>query len=65
MCYNCKCGDPNDDMGDPKNITNKTIEELAKLNGMSVEETKKEILKMLKRELGDEIEEEKKEEQPS
>ena len=30
MCYNCGCQRPNDDMGNPKNITNKTFEEAAK-----------------------------------
>ena len=30
MCYNCGCGKPDDDMGDPKNITDKTFEEAAK-----------------------------------
>ena len=24
MCYNCGCGKPGDDTGDPKNITDKT-----------------------------------------
>jgi hypothetical protein len=30
MCYNCGCGMPNNDMGNPQNITNKTFEEAAK-----------------------------------
>ncbi len=59
MCYNCGCGMPNDDMGagnagvDPngKSITDKTFEEAAKSQGMSEEESKKETLKMLKKEL--------------
>lgn len=62
MCYNCGCGLPDDDMGvghagvDPngKSITNKTFEEAAKAQGMSVIEAKKEALKMLKRELKEE-----------
>ena len=29
MCYNCGCGKLDDDMGNPKNITNKTFEEAA------------------------------------
>lgn len=59
MCYNCGCGTPDDDMGqgnagvDPngKSITNKTFKEAAKSQGMSVEEAKKETLKLLKQEL--------------
>ena len=35
MCYNCGCGMPNNDMGNPKNITNKTFEEAAKASGQS------------------------------
>jgi hypothetical protein len=27
MCYNCGCGKLDDDMGNPKNLTNKTFEE--------------------------------------
>ena len=30
MCYNCGCGMPNNDMGDPKNITSRTFEDAAK-----------------------------------
>lgn len=40
MCYNCGCGMPNNDMGDPKNITNKTFEEAAKAMGQSAKEAK-------------------------
>lgn len=29
MCYNCGCGNPNDDMGSNDNITNATFESLA------------------------------------
>lgn len=61
MCYNCGCGNPNDDMGmgsagvDPKGsmITNKTFEKAAKAYGMTVEEAKRETLKLLKKELKD------------
>ena len=52
MCYNCGCGEPSDDMGDPKNITNKTFEEAAKASGQSVEQAKKEALAMLQKQLG-------------
>ncbi|TSC88043.1 MAG: hypothetical protein G01um10147_274 [Microgenomates group bacterium Gr01-1014_7] len=44
---------PDDDMGDPKNITNKTFEEAAKASGQTVEQAKKEALKLLKKELGE------------
>ena len=36
MCYNCGCGMPNNDMGDPKNITNQTLIEAARAMGQSV-----------------------------
>ncbi|MBI3485505.1 hypothetical protein HY025_01020 [Candidatus Daviesbacteria bacterium] len=53
MCFNCGCGMPADDMGDPKNITEKTFQEAAKASGQSVEEAKKNALKILKRQIGD------------
>lgn len=61
MCYNCGCGIPADDMGqgnagsDPegKSITDKTFEVAAESQGMSVEQAKKETLKLLKKELGE------------
>ena len=31
MCCNCGCGKPGDDMGDPKNITDKTFEKRRRL----------------------------------
>lgn len=45
---------PNDNMGDPKNITIKTIEEAAKASNQPIEEAKKNMLKLLKKEVGDE-----------
>lgn len=51
MCYNCGCGMPDDNMGDEKNITNKTFEEAAKASGQTVEQAKKEVLEMLKKQL--------------
>lgn len=51
MCYNCGCGMPDDNMGDPKNITNKTFEEAAKASGQTVKDAKKEVLEMLKKQL--------------
>jgi len=48
MCYNCGCGKPGDDMGDPKNITDKTFEEAAKASKQSPKEAKKNTLELLK-----------------
>lgn len=59
MCYNCGCGDKNDEMKKGHvheggaSLTEKSFEHMAKLWGMSVEDTKKETLRMLKMELGD------------
>ncbi len=49
MCYNCGCQMPDNDMGDPKNITDKTFEEAAKAAGQSAEEAKKNTLKLLEK----------------
>jgi hypothetical protein len=48
MCYNCGCGKPQDDMGDPKNITDKTFEEAAKASKQSSNEAKRKTLELLK-----------------
>jgi hypothetical protein len=47
MCYNCGRQMPDDEMGDPKNITNKTFEEAAKAAGQSPEEAKQNTLELL------------------
>jgi hypothetical protein len=47
MCYNCGCQMPDNEMGDPKNITNKTFEEAAKAAGQSPEEAKQNTLELL------------------
>lgn len=52
MCYNCGCQMPDNDMGDPKNITNKTFEEAATASGQSVGEAKENTLELLKSVLG-------------
>lgn len=52
MCYNCGCQMPDNDMGNSKNITNKTFEEAAKAAGQSVEEAKKNALELLQKSLG-------------
>lgn len=49
MCYNCGCQMPNNDMGKPENITNKTIEEAAEAMGQSVKESKKNALELLEK----------------
>ena len=40
MCYNCGCGMPDDDHGDPRNLTNKTFEEAGEANDMPGEQAK-------------------------
>ena len=40
MCYTSGCDKPDDNMGDPKNITNKTFEEAAKFNKSHNERSK-------------------------
>lgn len=44
---------PNDSMGSEKNITEKTFEDAARATGQSVEETKKNTLEQLKKEMGE------------
>jgi len=48
MCYNCGCGKPGDDMGDPKNITDKTFEEAAEASKQSPKKAKRKTLELLK-----------------
>ncbi len=52
MCYNCGCGNPDDDMGNPKNITNKTFKEAADAWGQDEKEAKEKTLEQLKKVLG-------------
>ncbi len=47
MCYNCGCGMPNNDMGKPENITNKTFVEAAKAMGESAKDAKANARKLL------------------
>jgi len=51
MCYNCGCQMPDNDMGNPKNITNKTFEEAAKAAGQNAQEAKKNALELLQKTL--------------
>lgn len=53
MCYNCGCGNPNDDMGNPDNITNATFAKAAKAEKQSEAEAKLKTLELLKLELGE------------
>lgn len=59
MCYNCGCSLPDDDMGKGKvsegggSLTEDDFRHMAKAWGMSLEDTKKETLKLLKKELGE------------
>jgi hypothetical protein len=49
MCYNCGCGMPNNDMGKPQNITNKTIEEAAAAMGQNPKDAKKNARDLLEK----------------
>lgn len=42
------------DMGNPKNITNKTFDEAAKATNMTQEEVKKNTMESLKKSMGEE-----------
>jgi len=48
MCYNCGCQMPNNDMGKPENITNKTFELSAQAMGLSPEKARQNALDLLK-----------------
>lgn len=53
MCYNCGCDVVDDNMGRPTvkgaSLTDASFEEMAKEWGMTVEETKKNVYKLLKK----------------
>ena len=49
MCYNCGCGMPNNDMGKPENVTNKTFEAAANAMGQSPKDAKKNAHELLER----------------
>lgn len=44
---------PDDNMGHPENITEETFKKAADAEGLSVEEAKKNTLKLLKKQLGE------------
>lgn len=52
MCYNCGCGNPNDDMGNPANITNATFDKAAAAEKQSREEAMLNTLELLQRQTG-------------
>lgn len=52
MCYNCGCGNPNDDMGHPENITDATFAKAAAAEKQTAVEAKLNTLALLKQELG-------------
>ncbi len=47
MCYNCGCFIPDDDMGFPDNITEKTLQDLANKWSKTLPETKKDLYRLL------------------
>ncbi len=49
MCYNCGCQMPNNDMGKPENITNRTFENAAAAMEQSVRESRKNALELLEK----------------
>jgi hypothetical protein len=49
MCYNCGCQMPNNDMGVPENITNKTFEDAAEAMRLSTRESKQNALELLQK----------------
>lgn len=51
MCYNCGCGMPDDDMGNPDNITEEDIKKAAQASNQSVEDAKKNMLELLQKQL--------------
>jgi hypothetical protein len=51
MCYNCGCGEPDKDHGNPKNITEKTFKESAEAGGGTAEDAKRNTLNLLKKKL--------------
>ena len=55
MCYNCGCDIPDDNMGMPDmtggSLTEKSFVEMAKKWNMSVDDAKKNVLKLLKKQI--------------
>jgi len=57
MCYNCGCSVPQDDMGNPNNITDETFSRVGDILGKSELETKELVFKYLS---GEEVDEQAK-----
>ncbi|MCI0444364.1 hypothetical protein L0152_14295 [bacterium] len=51
MCYNCGCKKPDDDHGDPRNITNKTFEEAAQASKQDRKEAQKNTSELIQEEI--------------
>ncbi|MBI5116633.1 hypothetical protein HZA56_09190 [Candidatus Poribacteria bacterium] len=51
MCYTCGCGMTADDMGDNRNITDKTIADAAEAAEITPEEAMQNMLEALKKKL--------------
>jgi hypothetical protein len=51
MCYNCGCGNPQDDMGDTNNITEQTFAHMAEHSGESIGATKLSVYQLLQEEI--------------
>lgn len=55
MCYNCGCDVADDNMGYPdmtgSSLTEKSFEEMAKAWSMTVEEAKRNVLRLLEKQL--------------
>lgn len=43
MCYNCGCHIPQDDMGNPQNITDSTFKKMAQAKGIDEKELKQQV----------------------
>lgn len=54
MCYNCGCGNPNDDMGHQDNITTSTFDKAAKAEKQSLLEAMKNTRELLDRQIKEE-----------
>ena len=50
MCYNCGCRKPDNDMRNPKNIANKTFEEVANAAKQTSEGARRNAYETLKKE---------------
>jgi hypothetical protein len=49
MCMNCGCGKPDENQGHAENLTAETLRAAARVNGMSLQETARNILAAVER----------------